>query len=191
MRLPRWSQRSRPTTPTGPATISYPELPTPAAAAAFGLCEDWLIYETWFAAKRARDLDGLGAASPSFVVPWIISPTHASTGVAEETKGRGPSRGDMQEVVDWLVLAGALRPLTESQRAELVRAGEARRLARDPEGRFRSLEPEHAAAAEAFYREMDRDSWEVIPHVMVKVYPELRTTKTKTAWADLPDPERP
>ncbi|MBD8702753.1 hypothetical protein [Frigoribacterium sp. CFBP 13712] len=97
----------------------------------------------------------------------------------------------MQEVIDWLVLAGALRPLPESQRAELVRAGEAQRVARDPEGRFRSLEPEHAAAFEAFRREEDRDSWEVIPDVMVEVYPELRTTKTKTAWGDLPGPERP
>ena len=191
MRLPRWSQRSRPTTPTGPATISYPELPTPAAAAAFAQCESRLIYEAWFAEARARDLNGLGAASPSFVVPWLVSPTRASSGVAEDTKGRGPSRGDMQEVIDWLVLAGALRPLPESQRAELVRAGEAQRVARDPEGRFRSLEPEHAAAFEAFHREEDRDSWEVIPDVMVEVYPELRTTKTKTAWGDLPGPERP
>lgn len=191
MRLPRWSQRSRPTTPTGPATISYPELPTPAAAAAFAQCESRLIYEAWFAEARARDLNGLGAASPSFVVPWLVSPTRASSGVAEDTKGRGPSRGDMQEVIDWLVLAGALRPLPESQRAELVRAGEAQRVARDPEGRFRSLEPEHAAAFEAFRREEDRDSWEVIPDVMVEVYPELRTTKTKTAWGDLPGPERP
>jgi len=190
MRLPRWSQRSRPTTPTGPATISYPELPTPAAAAAFAQCESRLIYEAWFAEARARDLNGLGAASPSFVVPWLVSPTRASSGVAEDTKGRGPSRGDMQEVVDWLVLAGALRPLTESQRAELVRAGEAQRVERDPEGRFRSLEPEHAAAFEAFHREEDRDSWEVVPGVMVEVYPELRTTKTKTAWGDLPGPER-
>ena len=190
MRLPRWSQRSRPTTPTGPATISYPELPTPAAAAAFAQCESRLIYEAWFAEARARDLNGLGAASPSFVVPWLVSPTRASSGVAEDTKGRGPSRGDMQEVVDWLVLAGALRPLTESQCAELVRAGEAQRVARDPEGRFRSLEPEHAAVFEAFHREEDRDSWEVIPDVMVEVYPELRTTKTKTAWGDLPGPER-
>lgn len=191
MRLPRWSQRSRPTTPTGPATISYPELPTPAAAAAFAQCESRLIYEAWFAEARARDLNGLGAASPSFVVPWLVSPTRASSGVAEDTKGRGPSRGDMQEVVDWLVLAGALRPLPESQRAELVRAGEAQRVARDPKGRFRSLEREHAAAFEAFHREEDRDSWEVIPDVMVEVYPELRTTKTKTAWGDLPGPERP
>lgn len=191
MRLPRWSQRSRPTTPTGSATISYPELPTPAAAAAFAQCESRLIYEAWFAEARARDLNGLGAASPSFVVPWLVSPTRASSGVAEDTKGRGPSRGDMQEVIDWLVLAGALRPLPESQRAELVRAGEAQRVARDPEGRFRSLEPEHAAAFEAFHREEDRDSWEVIPDVMVEVYPELRTTKTKTAWGDLPGPERP
>jgi len=191
MRLPRWSQRSRPTTPTGPATISYPELPTPAAAAAFAQCESRIIYEAWFAEARARDLNGLGAASPSFVVPWLVSPTRASSGVVEDTKGRGPSRGDMQEVIDWLVLAGALRPLPESQRAELVRAGEAQRVARDPEGRFRSLEPEHAAAFEAFHREEDRDSWEVIPDVMVEVYPELRTTKTKTAWGDLPGPERP
>jgi hypothetical protein len=165
-------------------------MPSPAAAAAFTQCESRLVYETWFAEARAREVNGLGAASPSFVVPWLVSPTRASNGVAEDTKGRGPSRGDMQEVVEWLVVAGALRPLTEAQRAELVRAGEAQRMARDPEGRFRSLEPEHAAAFKAFYREMDRDSWEVIPHVMVKVYPELRTTKTKTAWADLPGPER-
>jgi hypothetical protein len=191
MRLPRWSQRSRPTIPTGPATISYPELPTPAAAAAFALCESRLIYEISFAEARARDLNGLGAASPSFVVPWLVSPMRASNGVAEDTKGRGPSHDDMRGVVEWLVLAGALRPLTESQRAEFVRAGEAQRVARDPEGRFRSLEPEHAATFETFYREVDRDSWEVVPDVMVKVYPELRTTKTKTAWGDLPDPERP
>jgi hypothetical protein len=191
MRLPRWSQRSRPTTPIGPATISYPELPTPAAAAAFTQCEDRLIYETWFAEARARESNGLGAASPSFVVPWIISPTRASNGVAEDTKGRGPSRDDMQEVVDWLVLAGALRPLTEFQRAELVRAGEAQRLARDPDGRSPSLEPERAAAFEAFHREVDRDSWEVVPDVMVAVYPELRSTKTPTAWADLPGDDRP
>ena len=191
MRLPRWMQRSGPTTPTGPATISYPELPTPAAAAAFAQCEGRLIHEIGFAEATARDLNGLGATTPSFVVPWIISPTQASNGVAEDTKGRGPSRDDMQEVVDWLVLAGALRPLTESRRAELVRAGEARRLARDPEGRFRSLEPEHAAVFEAFYREVDRDSWEVVPNVMVEVYPELRSTKTRTAWADLPGPARP
>jgi hypothetical protein len=191
VRLPRWSQRSRRTTPTGPATISYPELPTPAAAAAFTQCESRLIYETWFADARARDANGLGAASPSFVVPWVISPTRASNGVAEDTKGRGPSRDDMQEVVEWLVRAGALRPLTEAQRAELVRAGESQRVARDPEGRFRSLEPEHAAAFEAFYREVDRDSWEVVPEVMVEVYPELRTTRTQTAWGDLQDPERP
>jgi hypothetical protein len=190
MKAPRWmTSLTSWTAPRGNATIPYPPFATRHDASAFDQCESRLLWEIQGAEESARELNALGADAPSFVVPWLISPGQASNGVAEDTKGWGPSRTDMQAVVDWLVDAGALRPMSESRRSELVLAGQARRAARDPDGRIRGLEPEHAESREAFSREIDHDSWEVVPSVMIEVYPEL--TSTGTAWSELDRAPRP
>lgn len=167
------------TVPTGPATIPYPQLDTRAQALGFALCEKRLLTEIEHAQDTARALNDLRPHLLRFVVPWIVLPTRATNGIAEDTDGRGPHRGDMQVVVEWLVASGALRPLSEFQRDELVRAEETHRMAQGS-GKvlFESKPPEYL---EVFDREVTRDAWEVLPAVMLEVYPEL--VSTGTAWS--------
>jgi hypothetical protein len=170
--------------PTGQATIPYPQLDIRAQAMGFALCEKGLLSEIAHAQDTARALNNLTPPVLRFVVPWIVLPTRATNGIAIDTEGRGPHRGDMQVVVEWLVAAGALRPLSELQRDELMRAEETHRMAQGSwKVLFESKLPEYL---EVFDREVTRDAWEVIPAVMLEVYPEL--VSTGTAWSTLRGP---
>jgi len=172
------------TIPTGPATIPYPQLDTRAQALGFALCEKRLLTEIELAQDTARALNDLEPQVLRFVVPWIVLPTRATNGIAEDTKGQGPHRGDMQVVVEWLVAAGALRPLTEFERDELVRAEEAHRMAQDSWKTLIEWKP--AEYLEVFDREVTRDAWEVLPTVVLEVYPTL--VSSGTAWSNLEGP---
>ena len=169
------------TTSTGSATIPYPQLDTRAQALAFALCEKRLFTEIEHAQDTARALNDLKPQLLRFVVPWIVLPTRATHGIAEDTEGQGPHRGDMQVVVEWLGTAGALRPLTEFQRDELIRAEETHRMAQGSWKVFFEWKP--AEYLEVFDREVTRDAWEVLPTVMLEVYPTL--VSSGTAWSTL------
>ena len=168
-------------TPTGPATLLYPQLSSRAQAAGFAICERGLLAEIRHAKKTAQEITGLGPVADRLVVSWIVLPTRATNEIAADTDGQGPHRGDMQVVVEWLVVAGALRPLSEPQRDELVRVEKANRTAQEPFSWQPMLEATPWPFREVFDRQVVRDAWEVVPAVMIEVYPHLAATEA--AWS--------
>ncbi len=174
-RLRQWWQEFNAKTvpyPTDPGRAAVPYPPSKRGQRhAFAKCEEYLLREIVHAGGWARHVNARGALT--FVAPWLIQPWRIHASLMDDTKGRGPSRAQMQKVVDWLASHGALRALSDEQRNELVRSGEDERAAEGRTGGSPYDSPEYRARVEDMYREWDRDSWEVIPVKMLHVYPHL------------------
>ncbi|MBT1669180.1 hypothetical protein KK092_07285 [Curtobacterium flaccumfaciens pv. flaccumfaciens] len=156
--------------------MPYPPLRFGRARRAFGRCEEYLLWEILDADRNALRVPG----NIAFTLPWIVSPMRASAAIAEDTKGSGGGRAEMDAVVRWLTGHDALRPLPAVQAQQLGDDGHRRRLAN---GETREDLPERSVEArrEQFQQDMDGTVMEVIPSVMLTVYPWL--ADIRPAWA--------
>ncbi|TKV27407.1 hypothetical protein FDK12_11935 [Arthrobacter sp. NamB2] len=158
--------------PTDPGRAAVPYPPsTRGQRHAFAQSEEYLLREIVHAGGWTRHVNARGDLT--FVAPWLIQPRRVHASLMDDTKGRGPSRAQMQEVVDWLASHGALRALSDEHRNELVRSGEVERAAEGRTGGSVYDSPEYRARVEDMYREWDHNSCEVIPVKMLHVYPHL------------------
>ncbi|OIH98571.1 MULTISPECIES: hypothetical protein [unclassified Curtobacterium] len=165
-RLADWWRRVNATpqpSPSDPgrAAVAYPEL-SRTDRAAFLRCEGYLLWEIVDSRSSGRQIAGRGDAPATN--GWVVVPGRVHSGLIEDTKGKGPGPAVMVAVVQWLVDAGALRPLTASVRAAIAESTVAERL--------RDLPEYHRTEADA-RRAWDDDLWEVDPQRMLVVYPHL------------------
>jgi hypothetical protein len=162
----------------GRAAVPYPRLER-RAQRVFAKGEEYLLREVIESAAAQQRV--AAQSDLSFDVPWIVQPQRARSAMSDDTKGHGVTAAQMQEVVDWLVQERALRPLPDAHRDELVQSGIAARLRRTAQGwPPTSGSPGYAEAVERSYRACDRDTWVVVPAVMLAVYPHL--ADATAAW---------
>jgi hypothetical protein len=159
----------------GRAAVPYPQLGH-RERHNFAECEQYLLREIVDAAGTSRQMSARGDIS--FTVPWLVQPWSIHNALVEDHRGGGPDRTDMQRIIDWLTDEGALRALTDEQRDELVRSGEAAKARSGWPIGGPGASPEFAAAVAEMYRSWDRGSWEVIPDAMLRVYPHLADVNT-------------
>lgn len=145
----------------GRASIPYLELGR-ADLAAFHRSETYLLREIVEARSWGRHLDGLDDAPAAN--GWVVMPGRVWSALMDDTKGTGPGRAVMDTVVEWLVDAGALRPIVDEARAAIAEATVARRV------------QDHPGYVGVGRRDWDDDMWEVDPQRMLAVYPHLADT---------------
>lgn len=177
----------RHTVAEGRATIAYPEVSdagggalADTAAGWFAAAEARVLVEIVDAPYTAAEINDRGPFAPDFTVPWVASAGAAESALADELTWRGVggpptlARDAVARVVEWLVEAGVLRPLSDERRVALRESGQAQRDHDDPLEEWpRGLAGEYPAMAELRHAEEDFDTWEVVPAAALRVYPGL------------------